>query len=249
MPRHTGGAVPLRFLIKTAITASIFKWLSPTRHTLTAVEPPRDRLRVARLHFPDCTAVVLRRHGGDGGVFAVLVRCHGGHGGAAATQLRIGRSHGGTVEILNMFKVSAVPPRRSRFWPFSAVLRRSMTEPLRNHGDNGSVTAVYVVQAPRWHRAFGVTGVVLRRQWCVRVWWDKWETRRIDPHELVPTTCLHSRHQHNRPQSFAVTCNCWVILKRYNVFLPQNVFFIWLRYFNQPNTTSTNFYRHEIICT
>ena len=32
-----------------------------------------------------------------------------------------------------------------------------MTEPLRNYGDHGGATAVYVVQAPQWHRAFGVT--------------------------------------------------------------------------------------------
>ena len=38
-----------------------------------------------------------------------------------------------------------------------------MTEPLGNHDDNGGANAVYVVQAPQWHRAFGVTGVVLRR--------------------------------------------------------------------------------------
>ena len=36
-----------------------------------------------------------------------------------------------------------------------------MAESLRNHGDRGGATAVYVVQAPQWHRAFGVTGVVL----------------------------------------------------------------------------------------
>ena len=35
-----------------------------------------------------------------------------------------------------------------------------MTESLRNHGDHGGATAVFVVQAPQWHRAFGVTGVV-----------------------------------------------------------------------------------------
>ena len=35
-----------------------------------------------------------------------------------------------------------------------------MTEPVRNHGDHGGATAVYnVVQEPKWHRAFGVTGV------------------------------------------------------------------------------------------
>ena len=59
--------------------------------------------------------VPLRRHGGDGGATAVLIRCHGGHGGAAATSLRIGPTPGGTAEVLNikLFKVSAVPPRRS----------------------------------------------------------------------------------------------------------------------------------------
>ena len=57
--------------------------------------------------------MLLRGHGGDGGANAVLVRCHGGHGGAAATPLRIGPTRGGTVEVLNMLKVSAVPPRRS----------------------------------------------------------------------------------------------------------------------------------------
>ena len=47
-----------------------------------------------------------------------------------------------------------------RFWQFSAVLRRSMTEPLRNHGDHGGATAVYAVQAPQWQRASGATGVL-----------------------------------------------------------------------------------------
>ena len=57
--------------------------------------------------------VLLWGHGGDGCVIAVLVRCHGGHGGAAANPLRIGPTRGGTAEVLNMFNVSAVPPRRS----------------------------------------------------------------------------------------------------------------------------------------
>ena len=74
IPRHIGGAVPLRFLIKTAITVVtqpvIFNSFPlPVTH-LTAVEPARDRRRVASLHFRDCTAVVLRRHGGDGGATA-----------------------------------------------------------------------------------------------------------------------------------------------------------------------------------
>ena len=156
---------------------------------------------------------------------AVLVLCHGGHDGAAAIPLRIGPIRGATADVLNMFKLSAVPPRRSavlrvfrgataindgttaepwchcglcrtstqwhrvsgvkgvvlrrhggtcskippchlegpRFWQFSAVLRRWMAEPLRNHCDHGGATAVYAAQAPQWHRASGVTGVVLRR--------------------------------------------------------------------------------------
>ena len=55
---------------------------------VTAVETPRDRRRVASLLFRDCTAIVLRMHGGDGGATAVLVRCYGGHGGVAAVLRR-----------------------------------------------------------------------------------------------------------------------------------------------------------------
>ena len=63
--------MPLRFLIKTAITAVIpplifNSFRLPVTH-VAAVEPPRDRSRVVSLHFRDCTAVVLRRHGGDEG--------------------------------------------------------------------------------------------------------------------------------------------------------------------------------------
>ena len=39
--------------------------------------------------------------------------CRGGRGGAAEILLRIGPTRGGTAEVLNMFKVSAVPPQRS----------------------------------------------------------------------------------------------------------------------------------------
>ena len=104
--------------------------------------------------------VLLRGHGGDGGATAVLVRCHGGHGGAAATSLRIGPTRDDTAEVLNMLKLSAVPPRRS------AVLTVFGGASTINDGitaEHGGATAVYVVQAPQWHRAFGVTGVVLRR--------------------------------------------------------------------------------------
>ena len=151
---------PLRFLIKTATTVvtppvHFNSFPLPVTH-LTAVEPPRDSRRVASLHFRDCTAVVLRRHGGDegataghvgdegataghvgdGGADAVLVRRHGGHGGDAATRLRIGPTRGGTVEVLNMFKVSAVPPRRSAvltvFGGATAINDGTTAEPRRS---------------------------------------------------------------------------------------------------------------------
>ena len=51
--------------------------------------------RVAILLFRDCTAVVLRRHGGDGGATAVLVRYHSGHGGATAVMAVPRRPHCG----------------------------------------------------------------------------------------------------------------------------------------------------------
>ena len=62
------------FFMKTAITVVTPPVICnsfplPVAH-LTAVEPPRDRHRVASLHFRDCTAVVLPRLGGDGGATA-----------------------------------------------------------------------------------------------------------------------------------------------------------------------------------
>ena len=80
--------------------------------------------------------VLLQGHGGDGGATAVLVRCHGGHSGAAATPLRIGPTRGGTAEVLNMFKVSAVPPRRSAdltvFRGATAINDGTTAEPRRS---------------------------------------------------------------------------------------------------------------------
>ena len=87
--------MPLRFLIKTAFTVVtppvIFNSFPlPVTH-LTAVEPPRDRRRVASLLFRDCTAVVLRRHGGDGGATA---------GGTAVTEvLHVKRFRRATAKV------------------------------------------------------------------------------------------------------------------------------------------------------
>ena len=107
--------------------------------------------------------VLLRGHGGDGGATAVLVRCHGGHGGAAGTPLRISLTRDNTAEVLNMLKVSAVPPRRSAVLTVFGGATAINDGITAEHGDHGGVTAVYVVQAPQWHRPFGVTGVALRR--------------------------------------------------------------------------------------
>ncbi len=108
--------------------------------------------------------VLPRGHGGARGATAVHVRCHGGHGGYRGDPLRIGPTGGGTVEVLNMFNVSAVPPRRSAFLTVfggtTANNDGTTAEPLRNHGGHDGATAVYVVQAPQWHCAFGVTGVL-----------------------------------------------------------------------------------------
>ena len=80
--------------------------------------------------------VLLRGHDGDGGATAALVRCHGGLGGITATPLRIGPTRGGTAEVLNMFKVSAVPPRRSAvftvFRGATAINDGSTAEPRRS---------------------------------------------------------------------------------------------------------------------
>ena len=43
----------------------------------------------------------------------VTWRCRGDHGCAAAIPLRIGQTRRGTADVVNMFKVSAVPPRIS----------------------------------------------------------------------------------------------------------------------------------------
>ena len=90
--------------------------------------------------------VVLRRHGGDGGATAVLVRYHCGHGGATAVPRRSWRCRGDPTadwpnprcpaEVLNMFKVSAVPPRRSAiltvFRGATAITDGTTAEPRRS---------------------------------------------------------------------------------------------------------------------
>ena len=64
---------------------------------------------------------------------------------------------------LNLFKVSAVPPRRSAVLTVFGGTTAINDGTTANYVAHDGATAVYVVQAPQWHRALGVTGVVLRR--------------------------------------------------------------------------------------
>ena len=66
-----------------------------------------------------------------------------------------------------MFKVSAVPPRRSAvlavFRSPTAINDGTTAEPRRSWRCH----CVYAVQVPQWHRASGVTGLVLRNMFKV----------------------------------------------------------------------------------
>ena len=52
------------------------------------------------------------------------------------------------ADVLNMFNVSAVPPRRSAVLTVFRGATAITDGTLRNHGDYGGATAVYAVQAP-----------------------------------------------------------------------------------------------------
>ena len=97
--------------------------------------------------------VLLRGHGGDGGATAILVRFHGGHGGAAAIPLRIGPTRDGTSEVLNMLKVSAVPPRRSAvltvFGGATAINDATTAEPRRSWRCHCDLCRTSTAVAPR----------------------------------------------------------------------------------------------------
>ena len=77
-------------------------------------------------------------------------RCHGG---AAAIPLRIGPTRGGTAEVLNMFKVSAVPPRRSAvltvFRGATAINDGTTAEPRRSWRYHCGLCRTSTAVAPR----------------------------------------------------------------------------------------------------
>ena len=110
--------------------------------------------------------VLLRGHGGDGSATAVLVPCHGGHGDAAATPLRIGPTRGGTVEVLNMFNVSAVPPRWSAvltvFDGATAINDGTTAEPRRSWRCHCCLCRTSTAVAPRLRSDGGSTAEARR---------------------------------------------------------------------------------------
>ena len=115
--------------------------------------------------------VLLRGHGGDGGATRVVVRCHcghGSHGGAAATQLRIGPTRGDTAEVLNMFKVSAVSPRRSAvltvFGGATAIKDGTTAEPRRSWGCHCGLCRTSTAVAPRLRCDGGSTAEARRNK-------------------------------------------------------------------------------------
>ena len=89
-------------------------------------------------------AVVLRRHGGDGGATAVLVRYHGGH-------------HWTTLEISAPRCALMCYPSSNITYCIACLLCIGVI--LLNKFNSIQFTAVYAIQAPQWHRASGVTGV------------------------------------------------------------------------------------------
>ena len=135
---------PLRISPTRDDTAEVFNMLK-----VSAVPPRRSAVLTV---FGGATAI-------NDGITAEprrSWRCHCGlcrTSTAVAPRLRC--DGGSTVES---FRRATAKVRG--FDRFAAVLRRSMTESLRNHGDHGGATAVYVAQAPQWHRAFGVTGAL-----------------------------------------------------------------------------------------
>ena len=119
----------------------------PVTH-LTAVEPPRDRRRVASLHFRDCTAVVLRRHGGDGGVTA---------GGTAVMEV-LQRSLYGAKAVM------AVPRRPHCGLAQPAVALRSFEHVQSFHRATANVRAVLTVFGAATAINDGITAEP-RRSW------------------------------------------------------------------------------------
>ena len=150
--RHTGGAVPLRFLVKTAI-AVVTPPVDFDSFPPTAVEPPCDRRSVASLLFRDCKADVLRRRVGDGGATAVICTVPRRSRRCRCDHTADWPNRGGTAEVLNMFKVSTVPSRRSAvlavFRCATAINDGTTAEPRRSWRCHCGLCRTNTAVAPR----------------------------------------------------------------------------------------------------
>ena len=93
--------------------------------------------------------VLLRSLYGTTAVMAVP----GGNGGASAIPLRIGPTSRGTAEVLNMFKVAAVPPRRfamlTVFRGTTAINDGTSAEPRRSWRYHFGLCRTNTAVAPR----------------------------------------------------------------------------------------------------
>ena len=147
------------------ITCGIHAWMQltfivfPYPSQWIAVELPRDRRNVASLFFLDCTAAVERRHAGGGG--------------AAAIPLQIGPTPGDSAEDLNMFKVLAVPPRRSAVWTVfggaTAINDGTTAEPRRSWRCHCGLCRTSTAVATRLRCDGGIWPLLLCSQ---RLWWN-----------------------------------------------------------------------------
>ena len=149
----------------------------PVTH-ITAVEPSRDRLRVASLHFRDCTADVLRRHGGDGGATVGARRWWRCYCDPCTVPRRPWpcrgdptadwpQTRGGSAEVLKMSKVAAVPPRRSAvltvFGGARAINDGTTAEPRRSWRCHCGLCRTSTAVAPRLRCDGGSTAESFRR--------------------------------------------------------------------------------------
>ena len=118
---------------------------------------------------------------------------HGGHGCVTAVMavprrshcMRIGPTRGGTAEVLNMLKVSAVPPRRSAiltvFRGATAINDGTIAEPRRSWRCHCGLCRTSTAVAPRFRcdgtstaearrNMFKVAAVPPRRYAVLTVW-------------------------------------------------------------------------------
>ena len=141
--------MPLRVFVKTAritvLTPPVVFHSSPTRHTC-------NRSRTATGSQYGRQSSFSRLHGGCRPIAEAWLswRCHCGHGGAVAIPVRFDRTRGGTAELLTMFKVSTVSPRRSAVF---TGFPRCYGDQRRSHCGTTAIMAVPLRFMPYKHRS------------------------------------------------------------------------------------------------